>query len=210
MTPFKTLLTAAAFTALAFTPVAAWVIPKEAPFITERDALKKADLSTHGVLAFVVRNETGLAVTMDFSNETADKGYRVDFSPAFANVITVHVGPFKASEKKIPKDVISDSIALFALPPGTYAPRHMYAHAEKEGQMPGRKTSGGSFTVVAGEITNLGVITVTAEKKLLSRKVWLSSDSTTAPALDAALRALPDSTLARLPVRAGQVAVAAE
>jgi hypothetical protein len=210
MTHLKTFLTGAAFISLLAAPVAAWVIPKEAPFITKRDELKKADLTADGVLAFVVHNETGLAITMDFSNEAADKGARVDFSPGFAGSLSASLGPFKVYEKKIAKDVISDSIALYLLPPGTYTSRHLFARAEKEGQRPGRKVESALFTIAAGEITNLGTVTVTAEKKLLSRKVWLSSDSTTTTALEAALRALPDSNLAQMPVRTGHVTVAAE
>jgi hypothetical protein len=144
------------------------LVPNKADFITETSEFQKADIDSNGVLAFHAKQNTGVNVDVDFDNKTLNKKFRVDFTPGFSNLLYLGVGPVKVAEKKLDKIMVSDSIALFSLPPGKYQPWFLYA---KRGNKGGKfAVIGEGFEIRQGEITSLGQIEIKYDEGLLGFK----------------------------------------
>jgi hypothetical protein len=144
------------------------LVPHKADFITERSEFKKADLVSNGILAFHSNQNPGVDVDVDFDNKAINQKFRIDFTPGFYNILYLGVGPIKVAEKKLDKIMVSDSIALFSLPPGKYQPWYLYA---KRGNKGGKfSVKGEGFEIRPGEITSVGKIEIKYDEGLFGFK----------------------------------------
>lgn len=141
-------------------------LPHRAEFITEKKALAEANLQSNGILAFETANHVGLDVEVDFIHQESQKRYRVDFSPSFRNSMDFSIGPVKVAEKQVAKDVVSDSVALFQLPAGTYNPAHIYWRAQGQ-KRSGVGAKGNPFHIYSGKITSGGRVDIRGDKGLI-------------------------------------------
>lgn len=181
-------------------------IPHKAEFLNERKKLAEADLTTNGILAFETDNPENLDVQVDFLHVESEKNYRIDFYPGFSNSIGFSIGPIPVAEKKLAKDVVSDSVALFQLPPGTYTPQYLIFKPER-GDMGSWKAEGKGFDIESGKVTSAGMIVISPTSVFLGKPGNARIESND-ESIEPGIRAVEDSVIAGMEIIPVRIRVA--
>jgi hypothetical protein len=179
-------------------------MPHKAAFLTETAELKRADLRGNGVLAFTIQNEIPLGVEVDFVSQQSQQAYRVNFSPSFKRV-TVSLSGLT------PVELVSDSVAMFLLPAGTYRPKYMITTrtpAMGPTQQSSSRVNGPAFEIVAGKITSAGRLVVRGKSNLLFYSDLRVEQEP--GAIDAEIRAVRDPVISQWPIVAAQLHIATD
>jgi hypothetical protein len=159
------------------------MFPVKSPFLSERSTLEKTQLENLGFVAFIRDNpDIELAVDVDVKNLRSGKKYRLDVDPAFFNFVLI-----PGLEKKLRRNVISDSVAFYALPEGEYEPVYstynVLDNNPSTKNQSGYKSHGQRFKVEKGKITSFGRIRVDF-KQVFLKKTTLDIYSTGASILN--------------------------
>lgn len=181
-------------------------LPHKAEFITDRKLLAQANLEANGILAFEVTNHVGVPVEVDFVHGQSQRKYRISLTPAFSNTTYVSIGPFNVFEKAIPKDVVSDSVALFQLPSGTYTPAYVYSGVPGWSRT-ASKATGTTFEIAPGKITSAGRLEIVQNgASSFFSHVRIESGYMS---IEPAIRGLRDANVGKRDIQATHLTVAA-
>jgi hypothetical protein len=131
-------------------------LPSRAALLTDRNNLAELEQSIpQGYVAFVYNSDVPANIDVDVKHQETGKSYRIRMNPGLAIVGRVSLGPWEVARSEDNSDFISDSVAIYALPEGTYLPTYNYYRRSKDDHR-GYKATAEQFTVKAGEITSFG------------------------------------------------------
>ena len=159
------------------------LFPEVSPFVSNRSTLAKTRIEENGVIAFIRDQEDlNLDIKVDVRNLSTGKKYRIDFDPPFFNYVFFLFNGTQLGtlDRKLQRNVISDSVALFALPEGEYEPLYSVVTVMDMGRlmrgdtrqdMSSYRSPGARFTVEPGKVTSFGRIRVDFKQAFLKKTV---------------------------------------
>ena len=132
-------------------------MPKMVDSLNDSETFAESDFQKNGVLAFVPIYEMNVdaKIEMDVSNIDSNKTYRILLTPPLKTYSTVDVLGQNVYKSEVGKSEISDTVALYALPPGKYVTKYVYAYFGDQKSVKGSITEN-EIVIVQNQITSLG------------------------------------------------------
>lgn len=147
-------------------------IPKVSHPLNDPDVFSQSDFNKNGVLAFVpiYQVNTDVKMELDMLNADSNKTYRISLTPSLKSFSTVNVLGKTVYKSEIERSEISDTVALYALPPGKYITKFTYAYFGNNRSSTGFVTEN-EIIIEPNKITSLGQTLIPFEAKLFSATI---------------------------------------